>query len=81
MKLHPAKLEEIVGSKDIARRLMREAGGRRIPELTERRVSRETLYHDIRVELSKGYTYAEAAERFDVSRYTVWKAVLAPLGK
>lgn len=75
MRLDPARLTAIVGSDAIARKLMVEAAGHRIPALTADRVSRETLYANIRADLASGYTYAEAAKMHNVSRYTVWRAV------
>lgn len=76
MRLDPDRLEAICGNRETARRLMEQAAGCRIPRWTDRRVSRETLFADIRASLRAGATYAEAAAAHGVSRYTVWRAVV-----
>lgn len=73
-----AEFEAMVGNAALAQRLMREMDGRRPPRMTDRRVSRETRDAQIRADLDAGHTYAETAERNQVSEFTVWRAAQRP---
>lgn len=75
MKLDADEFTALVGDRNRAMRIMEVWHGHRIPRLTPARVSREALYAAIRASLAEHLTYAEAAEKHHVSRYTVWRAV------